>query len=213
MEKKRYCSIECRQRLKYQLELRTGLLKALNTRYATFYFTSSEIILDILVSDSMEIKSFIFRRMPGKKPVDDFIRMSNQLGNEWWTVKRRTTKRYLANQVVLNRAEKGEKTWSSPREMYAPVYVNSSLNCLKLSKSLLQSSDAVGYIKTAFRKMAKAHHPDQGGDSAKFIKIHEAYQRLLEWSKCPVYSKRRGFVDKWFYDGSRNKWIQPLPSG
>ncbi len=39
MGRRRYCSVECRQRLRHQLNVRTGLLRVLNTRYATFYFT------------------------------------------------------------------------------------------------------------------------------------------------------------------------------
>jgi len=48
MARRKYCSLECRQRLRYNLNLRTGLLKALQTRYATFYFTDFKIILDVL---------------------------------------------------------------------------------------------------------------------------------------------------------------------
>ena len=45
MKRRKYCSIECRQRLRYNLNLRTGLLRALNTRYATFYFTEAKATL------------------------------------------------------------------------------------------------------------------------------------------------------------------------
>ena len=39
MGTRKYCSVVCRKKLRYQLNVRTGLLKALNARYATFYFT------------------------------------------------------------------------------------------------------------------------------------------------------------------------------
>jgi hypothetical protein len=213
MKNRRYCSVECRQRLKYQLDIRSGLLKTLNARYATFYFTSTEIVLDILIRDSMEICSFVYPRVAGKKPVDDFIRLSNQLGKVWWSEKNRTERRYLANQMVLDQAKKREqeRKWSFPGKTTTPVHVKHSMTCLRLAKADLESSNAIGYIKSAYRKMAKLHHPDQGGDSAKFRKIHVAYERLVEWSKSPVFLKRRGFVDKWFYDGMRDKWVQPLP--
>ncbi|MEJ2729640.1 MAG: hypothetical protein P8185_14230 [Deltaproteobacteria bacterium] len=48
MGRRKYCSIECRQKLRYCLNMRTGLLKALNTKFATFYFTPSLIFLDVL---------------------------------------------------------------------------------------------------------------------------------------------------------------------
>jgi predicted nucleic acid-binding Zn ribbon protein len=48
MGRRKYCSIECRQRLRYNLNMRSGLLKALNTKFATFYFTNSLIFMDVL---------------------------------------------------------------------------------------------------------------------------------------------------------------------
>jgi hypothetical protein len=57
---------------------------ALNTRYATFYFTEIIIILDVLPYGSGELFSFMFPRSKGKKPVEDFCTMSNILGNAWW---------------------------------------------------------------------------------------------------------------------------------
>ena len=173
LEKRRYCSVACRQRLHYQLDVRSGLLKALNTRYATFYFTEGEIILDIMSSDSNDIFSFIFSRKPGNSPADDFILMSNRLGNAWWSEKQKTEKRYLANQRILTRAQKnkGSHHRISPGECLSPTLVSNSLMCLKLNKADLNSPDVVQTIKTAFRNMAKKHHPDQGGTVSNFRKI------------------------------------------
>ena len=72
MRRRKYCSVECRQQLRYHLNLRTGLLRALNTRYATFYFTEAVIILDVLPYGSAELFSYIFPRSTHGKPVDDF---------------------------------------------------------------------------------------------------------------------------------------------
>ena len=213
MGNRKYCSQACRQRLRYQLDVRTGLLRALNTRYATFYFTEDEIILDVMSSDAKDIFSFIFTRKPGNSPADDFIQMSNHLGNAWWSAKRKTEKRYLANQCVLNTALKSTSphTRLSPLEFLTPAFIGNSLLCLKLSKADLKAPDAVQNIKTAFRNMAKKHHPDQGGNAAKFRQIYNAYQQLLDWSENPTFIRRRGFRDKWFYDGYRNRWVQPTP--
>ena len=35
-------------------------------------------------------------------------------------------------------------------------------------------------IKKAFRKLARKHHPDAGGDEAKFKELNEAYEVLSE---------------------------------
>ena len=39
-------------------------------------------------------------------------------------------------------------------------------------------------IKKAFRKLARKHHPDAGGDEAKFKELNEAYDCLLYTSRC-----------------------------
>ena len=213
MGRRRYCSVACRQRLHYQLDIRTGLLRALNTRYATFYFTETEIILDVISSDSEGVYSFVFSRKPGNFPVQDFIQMSNYLGDVWWSERRKTERRYLANRFVLNSAKKNRTPHYRifPMESLTPTLVGDSLMCLKLNKSDLQTPEAVQRIKSAFRNMAKKHHPDQGGDPNNFRKIHSAYQQLLNWAENPSFIRRRGFNDKWFYDGYRNKWLQPTP--
>jgi hypothetical protein len=213
MYRRRYCSLECRQRLRYHLNMRSGLLVALNTRYATFYFTETIIILDILPHGSAELFSFIFPRSKGKKPVEDFCTMNNILGNLWWAEQRRTNKRYLASRMVLENAHSKNKNPSSvrPIEIKEPVRLAKSLTFLKLRKTDLDSPKLQEIIKTAYRKQAKQHHPDLGGNAVLFRKLHEAYLQLIEWSENPVFISRRGFPDKWFYYGSRNKWIQPAP--
>lgn len=44
-------------------------------------------------------------------------------------------------------------------------------------------------IKTAFRKKAHEHHPDKGGDEAKFKEINEAYQVLGNTEKRKQYDQ------------------------
>ncbi len=214
MQRRRYCSLACRQRLHFQLNIRTGLLKALNTRYATFYFTKTEIIMDVLPYHSKALFSFMFPRTPGMKPADDFIRLSNYLGGIWWKEKKRTEKRYLASRHVFNCAEKEHLSADSmdPITTMIPAVNGKILTCLELEKSVLKSEKALQYIKSAYRRQAKRHHPDKGGDAKHFKKIHDAYRQLLAWSENPIFRKRRGFKDKWFYDGDRNRWIRPAPA-
>ena len=213
MGRRKYCSIECRQRLRYHLNIRTGLLRALNTRYATFYFTESVIILDVLPYGSPELFSYMFARTPGLKPVDDFCTISNILGNAWWDERRRTNKRYLANRHVLERAKSKDADSAAikPLELKEPVRLAKSLTFLKLKRADLNSPQLQKKIKTAYRKQAMQSHPDVGGDAAVFRKLHQAYEQIIKWAENPVFMKRRGFPDKWFYDGSTTRWIQPAP--
>jgi len=46
-------------------------------------------------------------------------------------------------------------------------------------------------LKAAFRKLAKEHHPDLGGDVAKFQKINEAYETLSDPDKKAHYDYQR----------------------
>jgi len=213
MGHRKYCSIECRQRLRYNLNLRTGLLRALSTRYATFYFTESIIVLDVLPYGSEELFSYIFPRTSGRKPVEDFCTMSNILGNAWWAEKNRTNKRYLATRLVLEKA-KGKDAGTAdirPVVVKKPASVAKSLTFLRLKKADLNSPGLQKKIKSAYRKQAMRYHPDLGGDTAGFRKLHDAYEQIIKWSENPVFIRRRGFPDKWFYDGSTIRWVQPAP--
>jgi hypothetical protein len=56
----------------------------------------------------------------------------------------------------------------------------------------------------------KIHHPDTGGDAATFRKINQAYEEeLAHWEENPIFTRLRGFPDKWFYDASTNRWSSP----
>lgn len=44
-------------------------------------------------------------------------------------------------------------------------------------------------IKKAFRKLARTHHPDAGGDEAKFKEINEAYEVLSDEKKRQLYDQ------------------------
>lgn len=44
-------------------------------------------------------------------------------------------------------------------------------------------------IKKAFRKLARKHHPDAGGDEAKFKEINEAYEVLSDEKKRKLYDQ------------------------
>ena len=44
-------------------------------------------------------------------------------------------------------------------------------------------------IKKAFRRLARTHHPDAGGDEAKFKEINEAYEVLSDEKKRKLYDQ------------------------
>jgi len=98
-----------------------------------------------------------------------------------------------------------------PPEIKIPAVKKASLIHLKLGKSDLNSPELEKIIKSAFRLQVKKHHPDLGGDTDTFRRIHQAYLELISWAENPSYLKRRGFPDRWFYDSNKNRWLQPAP--
>jgi hypothetical protein len=168
--------------------------------------------MDVLPYDSRNIYSFIFRRSE-ESPADDFSRLANMLGTAWWAERKRTARNYLASRYVLSHASRNCSSTRSvtPMSLRIPIVNGESLIHLKLDRSVLKSAEAEKIIKRAYRREAKKHHPDHGGDNAAFRKIHQAYEDLIKWSENPIFFRRRRFTDKWFYDGNKNKWVQPGP--
>ena len=195
--------------------MRNGLLQALNTRYATFYFSDTNIILDIVPHGIKEVFRYESKRRAGSNPAADFSIMTNNLGEAWWAESRRTNKNYLASQHVLKLATRHAISDGSqrPRLIRIPTIKTESLNCLEINKADLQSHELSKIIKNAYRRHVKIHHPDLGGQAATFRKIHDAYKELLHWADNPVFVRRRGFPDKWYYNGENEKWVQPVSAG
>ncbi|MCP4747625.1 MAG: DnaJ domain-containing protein [Desulfobacteraceae bacterium] len=73
----------------------------------------------------------------------------------------------------------------------------------------MTTSNLKNHIKSAYRRQAKKHHPDIGGDAQTFLKIQDAYDSLICWAKNPTFTRKRGFPDKWLYQGYNDRWIQP----
>ena len=98
-----------------------------------------------------------------------------------------------------------------PLEIKIPAVKGKSLINLKIGRSELKTPQLQKLIKSAYRAQAKKHHPDIGGNTAAFRKIHQAYEELISWAESPTFVERHGFPDKWFYDGNKNRWVQPTP--
>ena len=213
IDNRKYCSIKCRQHLRQKLNMRSGLLQTLNTRYATFYFSDTIIILDVVPYGIKEIFRYVSKRTAGNNPAADFSIMTNALGNAWWSESKRTNKNYLASQHILKLAKRCviSEGLQRPRLIKIPTIKMEALNYLEIKKNDLISNDLGKIIKNAYRQQVKIHHPDAGGQASTFRKIHEAYKESLRWAENPTFIRRRGFPDKWYYDGDNKKWIQPIP--
>lgn len=213
MGRRRYCTLKCRQRLRLKLDMRIGLIQALNARFATFYFSDLSVMMDMLPYGSREIYSFLYPRTPGNKPAEDFSDMADMLGNAWWAEQKRTRNRYIATKSVLEVAVRNQIPLIAvrPALINLPAIREAALHHLALRKPDLMNPDIKSLLRNAYRRQAKLFHPDMGGDARVFMKIHRAYEEMLEWAENPVFVMRRGFPDKWLYDGMQNRWLQPMP--
>jgi predicted nucleic acid-binding Zn ribbon protein len=215
MKDRRYCSLKCRQQLRQKLNTRNGLLQALNTRYATFYFSDTMIIMDVVPHGIKEIFRYTSLRSAGNSPADDFSQMTNVMGNAWWEEENRTAKKYLASRHVLELAQRYaiSPLLLRPKLIKVPTIKTRAMNYLKIDKTDIDSDELPKIIKNAYRRQAKIHHPDAGGQAQTFRKLHAAYVELLRWADNPTFIRRRGFPDKWYYDSDNQKWVQPIPVG
>jgi len=213
MKNRRYCSLKCRQQLRQKLNTRSGLMQALNTRYATFYFSDTMIIMDVVPHGIKEIFRYKWLRSTGNSPSEDFSQMTNMLGNAWWEEEQRTNKKYLASRHVLGLATRCviSPVLLRPKLIKIPTIKTSAMNYLEIDKADIASNEVCKIIKNAYRRQAKIHHPDLGGHAQTFRKLHAAYLELLRWADNPTFIRRRGFPDKWYYDSDNKKWVQPMP--
>ncbi len=213
--RRRYCSDECRQQMIWVLSLSKGLLKVFNARYAAFSFSNRFVILDVLPVWSKEISRFILERSAGKKPADDLKKLILKSGQKWYTmIENRSSKSYASLFLLTkNHTKAVAPSTIQPSQMRRPRFTKherQAMERLKLKMEELFSEGHTAKIKKAYKKMAKIHHPDMGGDAEKFKRLNEAHQQMLTWAENPQFTSRKALNDCWSYDGSSNKWSPPL---
>lgn len=208
--RRRYCDMDCRRRLMDKLSVTACLLRAMHTRCASFSFTSTTLVLNVVVWGHDRVFTYFWQRTPGVHPADDLILMNEHLGRAWWREHDKRRCRVQAAQGVLLRAEFQSKSLAGvlPVKKKSPRVGAKLLTVLCLDRDALAGPDPLSAVKTAFRKQALKHHPDADGDPASFRRVYQAYTELLEWAKNPVHTKRSGIPGKWSYNGE--KWRTPL---
>jgi len=213
--RRRYCSRECRKQLNWVLSLSRGLLSIFNARYATFSFNNTQVILDILPIWSKDISRFVGKRIPGKKPADDLKDLILQSGTDWHDMIRKKSSRSYASLYLLkkNSNKKLHSDALKPDNKLRPRFSKQekeSIRLLNLDPADLVLGMHKSLIKSAYKKMAKVHHPDMGGDAEKFKRLNEAHQQMLTWAKKPQFTSRKALVECWSFDSSTSRWSPPL---
>ena len=196
------------------LSLSKGLLKAFNARYAAFSFTNEYVLLDILPVWSSEISRF-FRRRGEKKPAQDLKSLILHSGAEWYRIIDNRNSRSYATLSLLNKncTKRIAPDSIKPAGKIKPRLTKGERQSLKLLELKLEELFSDGHIlkiKSAYKKLAKVHHPDVGGDAEKFKKLNEAHQQMLLWAEKPHFTLRKALIGCWSYDGVTNEWSPPL---
>ena len=212
--KRKYCSDKCKTRLDFALYISTGLVQALRARYAAFSYTDEMLILDILPSGTRVISRFVWRRNKDKRVADNLLDMVVEAGREWYEMEDETGSSWWASQLLLDKASREDIPVSAvvPEEKQTPQLNHkekNALKLLKLTKQQILSTNNVEHVKAAYRKTAMMHHPDRGGESAKFIRINEAHAELLNWAQSPKFNCRAALPNSWCYDGCKKRWAPP----
>jgi hypothetical protein len=197
------------------LSLSKGLLKAFNARYAAFSFTDEHVILDVLPVWSNEISRFVSERANGRKPAEDLKKLILESGSEWHHMVENNNSRSYASLFLLEKNQEKNidpKTIKPNRKARLRLSKEEKkcLKILKLDREDLSSEGQKVKIKAAYKKMAKIHHPDIGGDAEKFRQLSDAHKEMLMWAENPQYTSRKALQDCWSYDGSTNRWSPPL---
>ncbi|RJR19495.1 MAG: J domain-containing protein [Desulfobacteraceae bacterium] len=212
---RKYCGPECRDGMSWVLSLSNGLLRTFNARYAAFSFTSCHVILDVLPAWSKLVSRFSSERVNGNTPAEDLKNLVLDWGRAWHGLVENHTSRSRASLKILeeNLAEGIRPDTLRPVSKQRPRLSREQREYLRIlgvdAKDLERPSCGIR-INSAFRRMAKLHHPDIGGDEEKFKLINEAHKQMLYWSENPQFTSKRALQDCWSYDGATNRWRPPL---
>jgi hypothetical protein len=212
---RRYCSKECKQKINWVLALSIGLLRTLNARYAAFSFTDEMVILDVYPSWSKDISRFVYERKNGQKPAEGLKCLVVQWGREWHRMVGNRKSKSHASLTLINKTNQKDidPEGVKPNKRVRPKLSRteaSSLKVLKLSRNDLSSQSSSKKIKSAYKKMAKIHHPDVGGDEEDFKELQNAHEQMLNWAETPRYTFRKALDGWWSYDGYTGRWSPPL---
>lgn len=213
--RRRYCSPDCKSQIMWVLSLSKGLLSSFNTRYASFSFNRSQVTLDILPAWSKEISRFTHKRTSGQKPAHDLKRLILDSGSEWYALIDDNNSRSYASLSILKKKSNRSIPSKSikPDNRVKPRFSKDerqALKHLRLKLEELIAEEKTTKIKSAYKKMARIHHPDMGGDAEEFRKVKDAHEQMLTWAENPQFSSRKALIDCWSYDASTNKWVPPL---
>ena len=179
----------------------------------------SDNLRDIIINHGYIIEDnpsgFSLKRSSGEKPADGLKKLILQSGQEWHHVIDNNNSKSYASLFLLQKNHNKKITPESikPDNKLRPrfsKYERQSMNFLQIKMEELFSDGHIKNIKSAYKKLAKIHHPDVGGNEEKFKQLSDAHQQMLSWAENPQFTSRKALMGCWSYDGFTNKWSPPL---
>jgi len=195
-------SAYCKQRTRLQTGYESRPGSALMSLRDLLFLGRSSFAMDLLPYGYNDIFSFFYPRSLDKP----LLRTSATWRTSWEKYggpnRKEPRKRYLASRHVSLRRYATRSLRRPPLQTVVPHAAGTSMTALKI-ENLPSRPDLPRVITLMLIAGSQDHHPGHGGNAETFRKIHQAYEELLRWSKKPNLCKRRGFPDKWFYDGKQ----------
>lgn len=211
--RRRYCSARCLRDLKRQLDFVQILLQVVRTRYAAFWWTTTEVALQVVPYRSDECLCFVHPRSNLRKPSQALRKLTETLGQFWQHALKVSRSRLRASRAVLEQASETTKasTLSSlvKRQVVLRAVTARQLAILCLRPEDLRGSQRQERLRKAYRAQAMVKHPDRGGSAQAFMAVRMAFEAISK--QAPFDSQEQyGLPNAWLYDGNRRTWRAPL---
>ena len=131
---------------------------------------------------------------------DDLKKLILDSGSEWYAIIGDNNSKSYASLSLLKKNCNSDIPVRSirPESKKKPRFSKAekeSLKCLRLKLEEIISEEKTSRIKSAYKKMARIHHPDMGGDAEEFRKVKDAHEQMLMWAKNPQYTSRKALIE------------------
>lgn len=208
---KRFCSKSCKETTLHALGWLSPLLRRLDTKLASLWFTESELILCVVRADSKHANKFVRLRNIEIQITDDIKEMALALGEIWhqhlsWSEAVPGVLDCFSNETVPAELEFNN----------SPMIPAVHLKVIGLKDSDLRGRNAVKAVKDAFRRQAMKHHPDKGGGTKDFRKLQDCYHNeILPRFEYTPNRSNPPIPGKWLFDAAcgSGRWKPPATLG
>lgn len=155
IERDEYLHIESKKQ-----EIKIKIMSIINSlAYVSSTYKSFKLDQCFCIIDNVETKNDLLTAINDCQKIIDELYGLNKAAKE------RHNSRNTNNTNANNKKKSNATSYT--------YTVDGALSLLKLT-----TNSTIDEIKSAYRKLAKVHHPDRGGDKDNFLKLNAAYETL-----------------------------------